>query len=76
MKATEFCYWLQGMFELADPERLDSHQTDLIKKHLNMVFFHEIDPSYPVEQQDALTEIHRNGMTAEKPDHMTRYIKC
>lgn len=58
MKSTEFCYWLQGLFEVAEPETLNAKQTDLIKRHLNMVFVHEIDPSYPAEQQDKLNEIH------------------
>lgn len=58
MKATEFCYWLQGMFELSDPEILDAKQVDLIKKHLQMVFVHDIDPSYPKEEQEKLNKIH------------------
>ena len=43
MKATEFCYWLQGMFELASPRELNAEQTDLIKRHLAMAFLHDID---------------------------------
>lgn len=58
MKSQEFCYWLQGLFELGGPTQLDEKQTKLIKQHLNMVFIHEIDPSYPVEQQQALNEAH------------------
>jgi hypothetical protein len=58
MKSVEFCYWLQGVFELGDPKQLDERQTDLIKRHLAMVFKHEIDPSYPAEQQQALNAAH------------------
>jgi hypothetical protein len=58
MKSVEFCYWLQGMFELSEPIFLDAHQTDLIKRHLNLVFKHDIDPSYPQEQQSTLNAIH------------------
>ena len=58
MKATEFCYWLQGLFELSDPTSLNDKQTDLIKRHLNLVFIHDIDPSYPAEQQAALNKAH------------------
>ena len=47
MKSTEFCYWLQGLFELGNPTILDANQTDLIKRHLAMVFLHEIDKTYP-----------------------------
>ena len=51
MKATEFCYWLQGFFELraesgACAEPLTNGQTLAIQRHLALVFKHEIDPSY------------------------------
>lgn len=58
MKATEFCYWLQGLFEVGEPVELNAKQTDLIKRHLNMVFIHDIDQSYPAEQQTALNAAH------------------
>lgn len=58
MKSQEFCYWMQGLFELAEPVELNAKQTDLIKRHLNMVFLHEIDPSYPVDQQKPLQDLH------------------
>lgn len=46
MTSRDFCYWLQGLFELS-PERktLNAIQVELIRKHLAMVFIHEIDPS-------------------------------
>ena len=37
MKATEFCYWLQGMFEINPAQELTAEQTDMIKRHLQMV---------------------------------------
>lgn len=40
MKPEEFCYWLQGLFEMADIEELDAKQTAILKRHLNMVFEH------------------------------------
>ena len=46
MKSTEFCYWLQGFFELSDLKDLTLKQVECIKNHLNLVFLHEIDPSY------------------------------
>jgi hypothetical protein len=58
MKAVEFCYWLQGLFEVGEPTSLSEKQTDLIKRHLNMVFVHDIDPSYPEGQQAKLKELH------------------
>jgi uncharacterized protein YfkK (UPF0435 family) len=47
----DFCYWLQGYFELAaaSPDgarvNMSAAQVDTIRAHLNMVFEHEIDPS-------------------------------
>ena len=41
MKATEFCYWLQGLCELHNPKEFNEHQTQLIKAHLQMVFLHD-----------------------------------
>jgi hypothetical protein len=74
MKSRDFCYWLQGFFELAGsgtagngtPVEKDvlvsKGQIAVIKRHLNMVFKHEIDPDFgPVEHQEALSEIHSPG---------------
>lgn len=41
MKSIEFCYWLQGLFELNTPIEINANQTALIRKHLKMVFVHE-----------------------------------
>jgi hypothetical protein len=37
VKATEFCYWLQGAFELGVIPALTLAQLETIKKHLEMV---------------------------------------
>lgn len=58
MKSRDFCYWLQGLFELQNPKALDEKQTDLIRAHLHMVFIHEIDPSFPKNQQEQLNMVH------------------
>jgi hypothetical protein len=58
MKSRDFCYWLQGLFELQNPKALDEKQTDLIRAHLQMVFIHEIDPSFPQNQQEQLNIAH------------------
>lgn len=46
MTSRDFCYWLQGVMEIGNPESLNNTQIQTIKNHLNMVFLHEIDPSY------------------------------
>jgi len=60
MTSRDFAYWLQGLFELADPKTLNENQTDLIRRHLALVFIHEIDPSHSddPEVQKKLQDIH------------------
>jgi peptide methionine sulfoxide reductase MsrA len=45
MKSMEFCYWLQGLFELEEPTSLNQKQTELIRSHLEMVFAYDKTPS-------------------------------
>lgn len=75
MKATEFCYWLQGYFEIAgqapglrvdamrpDAVALTRAQVDMIKRHLALVFVHDIDPQAgDPEHQSTLQSIHDGG---------------
>ena len=59
MTSRDFCFWLQGVFEIAKPQVLDAAQTELIKRHLALVFKHEIDPSAGSSaHQGELNEIH------------------
>lgn len=51
MTSRDFAYWLQGYFEIGDltsnkpgEDPLTVAQVNVIRKHLNMVFKHEIDP--------------------------------
>lgn len=49
MKPENFCYWLQGFFEITESSdtkeiNLNKEQIDTIRAHLNLVFFHSIDP--------------------------------
>ena len=47
MTSRDFCYWLQGFFELQGTNQaLTPEQVQIIKIHLKLVFLHEIDPSY------------------------------
>lgn len=76
MKAVEFCYWLQGVFEVADLRSLDEKQTDLIKRHLNMVFVHDIDPSYPEGQQKTLNDIHNKHLLPNSQSPGGPVMRC
>lgn len=63
MTSRDFCYWLQGYFELASTNvgqlSITSDQLKMIQKHLNLVFIHEIDPSMgDKDQQNKLNSIH------------------
>lgn len=48
MQAINFCYWLQGFFELNSFNgknlEISIEQAAIIQCHLNLVFKHEIDP--------------------------------
>lgn len=65
MQSRDFAYWLQGYFEITEatanraPEGLTEGQVAMIKKHLAMVFIHEIDPSMGgAKHQTKLNEAH------------------
>lgn len=67
MKARDFCFWLQGFFEIegAQPRpaeyaaSLNSEQVSMIRRHLALVFKHEIDPSMGgPEHQAVLNKTH------------------
>lgn len=71
MKASEFCYWLQGYFELRKAGlaqmtgtplptgAINAEQAEMIERHLALVFKHDIDPQAgPPEYQQQLQSIH------------------
>jgi hypothetical protein len=63
MQARDFCYWLQGFFEITEADghktNLRDTQVDIIKRHLTMVFAHDIDPKMgDPEHQKKLNNIH------------------
>lgn len=72
MTARDFCYWLQGYFEVAGVthDTLSPEQVNVIRGHLALVFKHEIDPSMGgPEHQSELNKIHEAiGKVAAKVD--------
>lgn len=70
MKSRDFCYWLQGLFELGKPITLDQTQVELIKRHLALVFKHEIDEPDPT---GVLQQIHDGP---SKPFNPNIQIRC
>ncbi len=70
MTSRDFCFWLQGFFELngSDLKKLGPVQVEMIKRHLALVFIHDIDPSMgSQEQQDHLNAVHHGGKPPYKP---------
>ena len=53
MTPRDFCYWLQGFFEIGNPENLSAEQISEIKNHLQLVFKKET----PVRQESYPTPI-------------------
>ncbi len=48
MQSRDFCFWLQGFFELSgDATTISAEQSAMIRRHLDMVFRHEIAPETP-----------------------------
>ncbi len=75
MTSRDFCFWLQGFFELRgeDAAPITPAQTVCIQKHLALVFAHEIDPSAGgAAEQGKLNAIHNppaadaGGLTEEQ----------
>lgn len=63
MQSRDFCYWLQGYFEMVSADGHDIHPTPgqmkMIQAHLALVFKHEIDPAMgDQDHQDSLNHLH------------------
>ena len=69
MTPRDFCYWLQGYFEISSNKELEEHQVQVIKRHLGLVFKHSIDEPDPT---GALQEIH----DGKKPSNGDKLIRC
>ena len=61
MNSRDFCFWLQGYFELEQSALASSPtgkpgltpaSTEKIRQHLAMVFLHEIDPQINAKDPD------------------------
>ena len=60
MTTTNFAYWLQGFFEIANPEEITEEQLKMIKSHLSLVFRDDIDPKMgSKEHREFLSKVHQ-----------------
>lgn len=78
MTPQEFCYWLQGYFELTGsptPVGLHANQVQQIRNHLNMVFIHSIDPQAG-SKTEALNQAHNDAVNTMKPSHLPPLMRC
>lgn len=41
MKNSEFAYWLQGFFEISDPQKITKKQREIILNHINLCLTYE-----------------------------------
>lgn len=73
MNSIDFCYWLQGHFELSESNQLTEKQVEIIKNHLNLVFKHEIDPL--VESKSPLQKAVLNNLHSGNSGNDT-LIRC
>ena len=78
MKSRDFCYWLQGVFEVGELKTLNEKQRQQIKNHLNLVFVHEIDPMTEPDPEKAqvLNDIHGIGGTVIGPNGEEMIARC
>jgi hypothetical protein len=83
----DFCFWLQGFLEIQEAavqptmttsnafHALDPMQLQCVKRHLALVFTHEIDPSMgPAQHQASLDKIH--APTTTLPHGGGGLIRC
>lgn len=56
MQTRDFCFWLQGIFEVGKVTTMDAEQVALVRQHLDLVFQH--DPSITGVQHGA---VHKEG---------------
>ena len=84
MTSKDFAYWMQGFFELSETNEITPKQVEIIKNHLKLVFYYEIDPSYEVDEKTkvAMQDIHDGKHPTLSPRQRTRsnhgdlIVKC
>ena len=81
MTPVNFAYWLQGFFEISDSNTLTPEQVKMIRAHLNLVFFHAIDPETLKDKSELeklkYQKIHDGAKSGDivSPDEFKELIK-
>lgn len=52
MTEVEFCYFLQGFFEINNPKKLNKNQVKMIKEYLNKIDITKEKPAHNVVTYD------------------------
>ena len=60
-RSRQFCEWLNATLAISRQGNMSPAFVACIAKALGDVFLHEIDPSYPPEQQQELNQAHQGG---------------
>ena len=84
MTSVQFAFWLQGFFELSETNEITPKQVEIIKNHLKLVFYYDIDKSYNVDEKtsEAMQAIHDGKHPTLSPRQRTRsnhgdlIVKC
>lgn len=56
MTPENFCYWVQGYFEIGNIQSLDSAQVLVVKDHLALVF-KKVTPQYPSLDKETASDV-------------------
>lgn len=73
MTEQNFCYWLQGLFEMGNPTHLDERQTQIIKDHLQLVF-KKITPDRRISVEETISSLmDKNTSYCSKSDNKILY---
>jgi hypothetical protein len=65
MTTDNFCYWLQGFFELTDSKDLTPEQVEMIKEHLQLTMTKKTSTLLDLSQLGDLPPICNDGVHRE-----------
>ena len=77
MQARDFCFWLQGYFEISGNAPLDENQVNTIQKHLGLVFEHMADAPKHEVVPDGVVYVDAKPLTTKDDvaEHLDRLAK-
>ena len=70
MNAEDFCYWLQGHFELSEAKTITEEQIKIIQNHLDLVFAFMENPV----EDFGYVDCPAYGAVAKTPEDEIRYM--